>query len=115
MNVCIFLTFFFAIFAIFGVLMFSGKQYNLCRQTETYETDPITGEVYWDYYEMLCTTDQSCADRLPEGALAKCGNVYLESNGTLSPVDVDRTEDLEFINYDIVNFNHFGMAGLLIF
>ena len=34
-NVFMFLTFFFAIFAIFGVISFQGEQYNFCRESET--------------------------------------------------------------------------------
>ena len=62
----------------------------------------------------LCKSDSQCIDPLyPDTSVAKCGNVFTDYQ--LDPRVVDRTDELELIFYDIVNFNNIGNAGVLIF
>lgn len=71
---------------------------------------------YWPMSEeahYLCKTDEDCARQVSEGAVAKCGNIYNEYG--LDPAVYDNVGENELIFFDIVNFNNFGRAGLLIF
>lgn len=115
LNVCIFLTFFFAIFAIFGVVTFTGSQYNFCRETLEL-VEPADGSLpYWPIYEdaWLCSSDADCAAMLPPGSVAKCGNIYDEYG--LDPMVYDNTGEMGLVNFDVVSFNNVGRAGLMIF
>ena len=77
----------------------------------------VDGTPFWPIdpnAKKLCQTDQSCADMLSEDfTVAKCGNVFLEYG--LDPRVVDKTDQIELINNDIVNFNHIGNAAVVVF
>ena len=117
-NVCVFLTFMFSIFAILGVHSFAGHHYKFCRMTEEIIDDgvnppvwPINPDADW-----LCSNDQMCSaypNYLGNDVVAKCGDVYIDYE--LDPVEVDKTRDIEMIDYDLNNFNNVMNAGLTIF
>ena len=116
-NVCIALSFVFLIFAIFGVNFFVGTQYQFCRSVP--ELVFIDGDVpYWPISEeadYLCHNDAMCVgypNNLGEGTV--CGNVYNDYD-KLQPNDVDKTNDMEIIFYDIVNFNNIFTASITVF
>ena len=75
------------------------------------------GKYYWPFaYDSvyLCNDDSMCAQRLPDDApVIKCGNVHTEYG--LDPRIIDKTDEIEEIFFDIVNFNHIGNAAVLIF
>ena len=62
-NVCIFLSFVFGIFAILGLHTYSGKHYNFCRLTDEIVDDGVN-EPYWPIHpdaEWLCSNDDMCS------------------------------------------------------
>ena len=118
LNVGVALTFVMTIFAIFGVNFFSGEQYNFCRMTETLIDDGISPPIWPINHDasFLCQSDEMCSgwpNKLGEGVVAKCGNVYTEYG--LDPVTVDDTKSLEIIQFDLVNFNNLGQALITVF
>ena len=60
LNVFVFLTFVFSIFAVLGVNLFSGEQYRACRETEDVIYPDDGSDPYWpqvDEFAHLCSTD----------------------------------------------------------
>lgn len=118
LNVCLFLGFVFGIFAILGLHVFNGKQYNFCRATEELIDDgiskpswPIQSEAEW-----LCSSDETCSgypNYLGDDKIAKCGSI-LDEYG-LDPVDYDGVDENPLILFDTINFNNIMMSGLTIF
>ena len=118
LNVCVFLGFVFGIFAILGLHMFNGAQYNFCRETEEIIDDGIS-KPYWPIHpdaEWLCSSDESCRgypNNLGDETVAKCGNIMRDYG--LDPREYDNTKDIEDILYDAINFNNMGLSMLTIF
>jgi len=115
LNVCLFMAFIFTIFAIIGVNLFVGKQYQFCRATEEPLADgtwPISEDASWQ-----CHTDDMCREYpnqdLADAKVATCGDIYDEFGR--DPVAYDNAYDIESINYDITNFNSVINASITIF
>ena len=114
-NVCIFMTFISTIFAIIGVNLFVGTQYQYCRSTEAIQYD-ANGDPYWPKQpdaSWLCRRDDMCSgwpNNLGIDTVAKCGDVYRDYG--LDPTIYDGAEENELINFDITNFDSFLNAAL---
>lgn len=117
-NVCVFLSFMFGLFAIFGTVVFSGSQYSFCRLTEEMIDDGVN-QPYWpinEDAEWLCYNDQMCSGApnfLGDEVVAKCGNILLDYQ--LDPRIYDNSKDLAIIGYDISNFNDLISSTLNVF
>ena len=115
-NVCVALSFMFAICAIFGVNFFVGQQYQFCRLTPELIDDginppswPIDPEANY-----LCSSDEMCVgfpNHLGEGRV--CGDVYRDYG--LDPYKVDDVTNNEIIQYNITGFDNFIKALVTVF
>ena len=118
LNVCVFVSFVFGIFAILGLHVFNGAQYNFCRATEEIIDDGVSNP-YWPLHpdaEWLCKSDDSCRNYpnfLGDETVAKCGNLLRDYE--LDPREYDYPMDNEGILYDTINFNNIGLSMLTIF
>ena len=79
-NVFVFLSFVFGIFAILGLHVYNGVQYNYCRETEEIIDDGVSPP-YWPVHpeaQWLCNSDESCSgypNYLGDDTVAKCGHL----------------------------------------
>lgn len=122
-----FLIFVYSIFAIFAVQSFAGNQYQYCRMTEKpmikKNAQGVVTEYEWpivDTFSWLCTTDKDCEKLVglfgPEDlTVFKCG-ASIDYGVKAGGIDkIDDTISNEQILFDVVNFNHMGLAFLTIF
>ena len=116
LNVCVAMSFIFAICAIFGINFFIGGQYQFCRLTPELIDDgvnppswPIDPDA--DY---LCSSDEMCIgfpNYLGEGKV--CGDVFRDYG--LDPVIVDDVRNIQTIQYNIMNFDSFEKGLVTVF
>lgn len=114
LNVCLFQTFIFTIFAIIGVNIFQGKHYQFCRATEEPLPDGTWPKVEGASWQ--CSSDAMCSgapNNLGDSVIAKCGDIYRDYQ--LDPVRYDDSHSEEKINFDITNFNNVLSASVTIF
>ena len=109
-GVLVLAVFFFTIFAILGVSLWSGKIYYRCRYTEF----PVDGVWPVDPTDnLLCSSERQCSQNRYCGSLAEASrNPKLKlKEGT----DIAKDSDIEDLNFGITNFNNLGFAFLTIF
>lgn len=100
--------FFFLIFAILGVSLWSGVIFQRCYMTDA----PVDGDWIVDGENgSLC--DKSIN---PCASNRYCGSLAVASRAGLLPdIDIYRDTDIEDLNFGISNFNNLGYAFLTIF
>lgn len=111
-GVLVLAIFFFTIFAILGVSLWSGAVYKRCRMTEF----PVDGDWIADPTDTsLCSTERLCPENRWCGSLAEASR-SLDPRFFISP-DVERSRDtkIEDLNYGYSSFNHLPSAFLTIF
>jgi hypothetical protein len=104
--------FFFTIFAILGVSLWSGKIYNRCRMSE----HPLDG--VWEVDETdtsLCSGTRECALNRYCGSLAEASRSTDPKMKLLKGTNINKDSDIEDLNYSFSSFNHLPSAFLTIF
>jgi hypothetical protein len=125
--------FVYAIFGIFAVQSFAGNQYQYCRMTKepTIEKDANGNIISYEWpivptFSWLCKNDKDCKklvqtfgfsdeDDFDGEEIYKCGasiDFGVKAGGKNK---WDQTISNEQILFDVVNFNHMGLAFLTIF
>lgn len=113
-SVLVLALFFFTIFAILGVSLWSGKIYNRCRMTEF----PVNGDWETDPSDTrLCSEIRQCAFNRYCGSLAEASRLQeKDKRFTLNPeIDINRDSMIEDLNFSFSSFNNLGTAFLTIF
>lgn len=113
-GVLILAIFFFTIFAILGVSLWSGKIYYRCRMSEF----PVNGDWEVDPTDTaLCSEERACTVNRYCGSLAVAKrNMDQHDRFYINPkVDVDRDSMIEELNFSYSSFNHLFAAFLTIF
>lgn len=111
-GVLVLAIFFFTIFAILGVSLWSGQIYNRCRLTEF----PVNGDWLADPNDTrLCSSIRPCGDQRWCGSLAEAMRSS-DPRYYISPdIDIWRDTKIEDLNYGFSSFNHLPAAFLTIF
>jgi hypothetical protein len=111
-GVLILAMFFFTIFAILGVSLWSGKIYSRCRITEF----PENGDWIADPEDTsLCSTFRQCPVNRWCGSLAEASRSD-DPRYLIDPaIDLKRDSAIEDLNYGYSSFNHLPSAFLTIF
>jgi voltage-gated sodium channel type II alpha len=111
-GVLILAVFFFTIFAILGVSLWSGKIYYRCRITEF----PIDGDWVADPDDTsLCSTERQCPLNRWCGSLAEAYRSDDPLYKIDSSIDIRRDSSIEDLNFGYSSFNHLPSAFLTIF
>ena len=99
--------FFFLIFAILGVSLWSGAVYNRCRLTEF----PVDGDWIADPTDTaLCSEVRPCADGRWCGSLAEARRSSDPRYAINPDISIWRDTSIEDLNFVFSNFNHLGSA-----
>ena len=113
-SVMVLALFFFTIFAILGVSLWSGKIYQRCRMSEfpvngDWETDPMDTS--------LCSEHRDCSPNRYCGSLAVARrNMDRDPRFTLNAdIKIDRDSMIEDLNFSFSSFNNLASAFLTIF
>lgn len=104
--------FVFSIFAILGVNLFSGMQYNACRLTPDIIYPEDGSDPFWPMVEdhSLCLSDADCLQYGPD---VVCGSIFEKAG--LDPIKYDNVRTNEKILYGIPGFDNFGQGLLTVF
>ena len=104
--------FFFTIFAILGVSLWSGKIYNRCRMTEF----PQDGDWIADPEDTsLCSAERRCPVNRWCGSLAEASRSDDPLYYINPDIDISRDSAIEDLNFGFSSFNHLPSAFLTIF
>ena len=111
-GVLVLAIFFFTIFAILGVSLWSGKIYNRCRLTEfpvdgIWETDPGNLD--------LCSEVNPCPENRWCGSLAEASRNSDSKYTLLEGTEIWQDSMIEELNFSYSSFNHLPSAFLTIF
>jgi hypothetical protein len=111
-GVMVLAIFFFMIFAILGVSLWSGAIYKRCRLTEF----PVGGDWIADPTDTaLCSDVRPCPDMRWCGSLAEARRSGDPRYYIKPEISVWRDSSIEDLNFGFSNFNHLGSAFLTIF
>jgi len=111
-GVLVLAIFFFTIFAILGVSLWTGVIHQRCRITEF----PVNGDWHADASDTsLCSTIRPCGDSrwcgsLPEASRSSDPRYYISPD-----IDIYRDTQIEDLNYGYSNFDNLFSAFLTIF
>jgi hypothetical protein len=112
-GVLVLAVFFFTIFAILGVSLWSGQNHQRCRLTEF----PVNGDWQVDPQDQrLCSDIRPCQDQRWCGSLpaaSRSNDPREHINTTL--VDISRDTNTPELNYGFSSFNNLPLAFLTIF
>ena len=109
-GVMVLAIFFFLIFAILGVSLWSGTIYQRCYFTEK----PVAGEWFVDPTDAsICSAERPCAENRYCGSLAVASRD--PDSGLASDIDITADSTIEDLNFGFTNFNNLGTAFLTIF
>ena len=104
--------FFFMIFAILGVSLWSGAVYKRCRMTEF----PVDGDWLVDPTDTaICSEVRPCAENRWCGSLAEASRSTDPRYKLKDDISIDRDTLIEDLNFGYSSFNNLGVAFLTIF
>ena len=111
-GVLVLAVFFFTIFAILGVSLWSGKIYQRCRLTEF----PVDGDWVADPEDaQLCSAERQCPVNRWCGSLAEASRANDPRYYINPDIAITRDSAIEDLNYGFSSFNHLPSAFLTIF
>lgn len=107
------MSFVLSIFAILGMSLFSGNQYNACRITEDVIDLKDGSDPYWPKFEdanHLCFEDAQCK---VYNETYVCGNIWEKAG--LDPIRYDGVRENELLLYGIPGFDNYFQAMYTVF